>query len=137
MGSTRRRRSSKAQDTPDRVATARDLSALAREIGLFVAEREWERFHTPKNLASSVAIEAAELMEIFQWLDPGQSDRAGLDPVLMSRVKDESADVFAYLLSLANRLGFDLGQALLDKLERNRRKYPVERFKGRFGENDL
>lgn len=113
--------------------TARDLPALARHVASFIAERDWEQFHSPKNLAMSVAIEAAELMEIFQWLDPQQAEHVGRDPELKARVEEEAADVFAYLLSLANRLDIDLGEALLRKMERNALKYPADKFRGRSG----
>jgi len=115
---------------------ASSLPSLAREVSRFVAEREWEKYHSPKNLAMSVAIEAAELMEIFQWLDPGEADRELLDPATRTRVEEESADVLAYLLSLANRTGIDLGRALLKKMEANQLKYPADRFRGKFRDPD-
>jgi dCTP diphosphatase len=114
----------------------RDLAALSAHVAQFIRERDWEQFHSPKNLAMSVAIEAAELMEIFQWLDPQQAERVGTDPELRARVEEEAADVFAYLLSLTNRLNIDLGEALLKKMERNAIKYPAEAFRGRSGSRE-
>lgn len=112
---------------------AKSLPALARMVREFIRARDWEQFHNPKNLAMSISIEAAELMEIFQWLDAAQADRVGQDPELRARVEEEIADVFAYMLSLANRLEIDLGEALIRKMERNASKYPAEAFRGRSG----
>lgn len=87
----------------------------------FVAERDWGQFHTPENLAKSVSIEAAELLECFQW----QSDA---DP---ARVQDELADVLTYCFLLADRLGLDPEQIVLDKLATTQRKYPANKVRGR------
>jgi dCTP diphosphatase len=95
-------------------------------IRTFVAEREWQRFHSAENLAKSVAIEAAELLECFQWSPDG-------DP---ERVRDELADVLTYCLLLADRLGLDPDRIVLEKLERTRVKYPVDRARGRSAKYD-
>jgi len=87
----------------------------------FVAEREWAQFHTPENLAKSISIEAAELLECFQW----NSDAD------IGAVKEELADVLTYCLLLADRLGVDPNQVVLDKLELTRAKYPADRARGR------
>lgn len=86
----------------------------------FIAEREWERFHTPENLAKSISIEAAELLECFQW---GDADLAS--------AKDELADVLTYCMQLADRLDLDPDTIVLEKLEKTRKKYPVEKSRGR------
>jgi NTP pyrophosphatase (non-canonical NTP hydrolase) len=86
----------------------------------FVAERDWAQFHTPENLAKSVAIEAGELLECFQW-------SAEADP---KRVREELADVLTYCLLLANRIGADPDQIVLEKLEVTRKKYPVDKARG-------
>lgn len=86
-----------------------------------MAERDWAQFHTPENLAKSIAIESGELLECFHW--DAEADR--------DRVADELADVLTYALLLADRLDLDPGQIVLDKLERTGRKYPVEKAKGR------
>lgn len=87
----------------------------------FVGAREWGQFHTPANLAKSVSIEASELLECFQWNDDA-------DP---ARVREELADVVTYCILLAERLGVDLDEIVLDKLALTEQKYPVERAKGR------
>ena len=96
----------------------------------FVRERDWEKFHRPKNLAMSLAIEAAELMEHFQWLDHDQADQALADPRTRREVADEMADVLSFLLSLANATGIDLARAFTDKMESTCRKYPADEVRG-------
>jgi NTP pyrophosphatase (non-canonical NTP hydrolase) len=99
----------------------------------FVAARDWEQFHTPKNLSAAIAIEAGELLELFQWLTDAQAAAAMEDEGERTMVADELADVVIYALSLANALEFDLSQEILKKLERNERRFPVERWRGRAG----
>lgn len=103
----------------------RELSLQLRD---FAEERDWEQFHNPKNLAMALAVEAAELLEQFQWLTPGES--AEPDPGRLGRISEEMADVLLYLVRLSDRLGVDLSRAALQKLEQNRRKYPAERVRG-------
>jgi len=105
---------------------------LRELIYRFVDERDWHPFHDPKNLSASIAIEAAELMELFQWLRSDQLDGVRRDGERMSKVREEIADVLAYVLSFAEAMNIDLSSALTDKVKRNAVKYPVERFKGRF-----
>jgi dCTP diphosphatase len=95
--------------------------AVRDVLRVFVTEREWAQFHTPENLAKSISIEAAELLECFQWNGDADSDR----------VKEELADVLTYCLLLADRLGVDPDQIVLDKLAETRAKYPVDRARGR------
>jgi dCTP diphosphatase len=104
---------------------------LKQAVRLFVDERDWRQFHTPKNLAMSLAIEAAELMEHFQWLDVEESVARGRDPARRDEIADEVADVCCYLLSLANALELDLSEAVFAKLVKNARKYPAQEFRGR------
>lgn len=92
----------------------------------FVAERDWAQFHSPANLAKSIAIEAGELLECFQWSDDG-------DP---ERVRNELADVMTYCLLLADRLGLDPDTVVMAKLEETRRKYPAEKSRGRSAKYD-
>jgi len=107
------------------------VSELKRVIADFVAERDWEQFHDPKNLSMAIAIEAAELMEHFQWLRNDQMDEAMSDDQ-RDQIADELADVAAFLLSLANVLGTDLSAAIERKMSKNAVKYPAEEFRGRF-----
>ena len=108
------------------------IETLRQAMRLFVSEREWEKYHTPKNLAMSLAIEAAELMEHFQWLEPAESREIGASPETVAEVADELADVLCYALSLANVLQIDVSSAVLGKLQKNALKYPAARFRGRF-----
>jgi dCTP diphosphatase len=110
----------------DSNTTLQDLKARMAE---FVRERDWEQFHSPKNLAMSIAIEAAELMEHFQWLTI--EDSKNLTSEHMVDIGEELADIIIYSLSLSNTLGLDLSQTVLDKMEKNSRKYPSEKVRGK------
>lgn len=103
-----------------------DSSTVTDALRSFVAERDWAQFHTPENLAKSIAIEAGELLECFQWNDDAPHDR----------VADELADVLTYAHLLAARLGVNPDQIVLDKLETTRSKYPVEQARGRSAKYD-
>ena len=104
------------------------LRALQERLAAFAAERDWEKFHSPKNLAMALSVEAAELVEEFQWLTEQQS--VVLDADRHERVRLELADVFIYLLRISDRLGIDLLAAADAKIVLNARKYPVERVRG-------
>lgn len=113
----------------DDKTTVAELTALVRR---FVAEREWERFHDPKNLSASIAIEAAELMEHFQWLRSDELPSVANDAKAMGEIREEVADILAYLLSFAARMNIDLSTALRDKMTKNAAKYPAEQFRGKY-----
>jgi NTP pyrophosphatase (non-canonical NTP hydrolase) len=102
-----------------------DLRALQRRLAAFAAARRWGPFHTPKNLAAALSVEAAELLEIFQWLTPEQAARVMDDPETAFRVRDEVADVLAYLLQFCLALGVDPLAALDAKIDRNETRFPV------------
>lgn len=102
--------------------------ALVAALRRFAARRDWDQFHTPKNLAMGLCVEAAELAEIFLWLTPEQSGR--LAPRQRRRLQEELADVYLYLVRLADRCGIDLERAARAKLRRNARKYPVAKARG-------
>jgi NTP pyrophosphatase (non-canonical NTP hydrolase) len=104
------------------------LHALQQRVAEFAAAREWEPFHSPKNLAMALSVEAAELVEEFQWLTEEQS--RALDAERRERVRLELADVFIYLLRIADKLGVDLVAAANDKIVLNEKKYPAERVRG-------
>jgi len=105
------------------------LQELKERMADFVRERDWEQFHTPKNLSMSIAIEAAELMEHFQWLTAEQSQH--LDAAALQEIGEELADIVIYSLSMANFLHIDLAETVLAKMEKNRRKYPKEKVRGK------
>ena len=104
------------------------LEALKERLREFARERDWEQFHTPKNLAMALIVEAAELVEHFQWLTEQQS--LALDPKQRAAVEQELADILIYLIRLADRLGVDLEAAAWRKIEINARKYPADQVRG-------
>lgn len=105
-----------------------NLSHLRDAIRDFAKARDWEQFHTPKNLIMALSVETAELMEHFQWLTPEQSLQ--LEPQSRAEVAQEIADVLIYLTRLADVLGIDPLQAAFDKIQINAQKYPVEKSRG-------
>jgi NTP pyrophosphatase (non-canonical NTP hydrolase) len=102
-----------------------DLDELHRRIDEFLAERDWHRHHTPKNLAMALTGEVGELVEILQWLTPDEAADAGRDLLLRPRLEDELADVLIYLASLAKALDVDLVEVALAKVARNQTRFPV------------
>lgn len=108
------------------------LAQLRERMRRFVAERRWEVFHDPKNLAMSIAVEAAELMEHFQWARSDELAALLTDEKRRAAVRDELADVLAFTISLANALDVDLSAAFAEKMSRNEQKYPAAEFQGRY-----
>ena len=104
------------------------LLKLRDALRAFAAERDWDQFHSPRNLAAALSVEAAELLEPFQWLTDEQS--RNLSPEARAEVEQELADVLLYLIRLADKLDVDLAQAAVDKIARNTVKYPVSKSKG-------
>ncbi|MCH2123627.1 MAG: nucleotide pyrophosphohydrolase [Pirellulaceae bacterium] len=102
----------------------------------FVNARDWQQFHSPKNLSMALAIEVAELMEHFQWLTTDASRNVGEDPQVISAVREELADVMCYALAIANELNIDVSAAMHDKMRKNELKYPAEEYRGRYGPQD-
>lgn len=102
------------------------IELLKKRVEQFVVERDWRQFHTPKNLAMSVAIEAAELMEHFQWSEPKKEE---LSPEKRIAIEDEIADVFGHLLSLCRELDIDLSDVFERKMQKNELRYPIEQSK--------
>jgi len=117
----------------DQTTTLAQLRQVVRD---FVAARDWDQFHSPKNLSMSLAIEAAELMEHFQWIGSAASRQVADDPRKLAAVREELADVLCYLLALANVLEIDVTTALREKMIANAAKYPAEKFRGRYGLED-
>ena len=113
----------------DRETTLGELKELVEE---FVSERDWSQFHTPKNLSMALAIEASELMDLFKWYTDDQvKDRISSKP-MFDEASDELSDVIIYALCFANRNGIDVADAIKSKIEKNRSKYPADKFRGRF-----
>ncbi len=105
---------------------------LRQMMARFVAERAWEPYHDPKNLAMSIAVEAAELMEHFQWLRSEDLPAISQQEPLRAEIADELADVVCFVLSFANALSIDISAAVAAKLVKNAAKYPAEQFRGRY-----
>jgi NTP pyrophosphatase (non-canonical NTP hydrolase) len=116
-------------DQPDSNTTVAELRKLVAD---FVAERDWSQFHSPKNVSMALAIEAAELMEHFQWLTTDASRELGTNPEKLAEVGEELADVIGYSFALANELGLDISSAVRAKMVKNAQKYPAEKYRGRY-----
>jgi NTP pyrophosphatase (non-canonical NTP hydrolase) len=114
----------KAQGQSPESVSVRQLQG---EVARFVAERDWEQFHAPRNLAIAISVEAAELLDLFKW----SADNDGLTE-LIPGLRDEIADVMIYCLSLCNQLGLDASEIVEAKLAKNNEKYPIDRYKGRW-----
>src|SRR5262245_48517257 len=109
------------------------VAELRQLIADFVAERDWSQFHSPKNVSMALAIEAAELMEHFQWLTTDASRELADEPEKLAAVAEELADVIGYSIALANELGIDLSKAIRAKMIKNAEKYPADQYRGRYG----
>ena len=107
-----------------------DVKEIQAKLAKFAEERDWEQFHSPKNLSMALAGEAGELLEIFQWLTEEQSRRDSLTTEQLNSVSEELADIMIYVLRLGDRLNIDLEAAISDKVERNAARYTVEAAKG-------
>ena len=116
---------------------ATSLADLKRIVAEFVAERDWQQFHSPKNLSMAMAIEVAELMEHFQWISMDESRSIPKASGKQRDIAEEISDVFCYLLALANEMQIDLSSSLQQKMVKNREKYPSDVFQGRYGAEDL
>ncbi len=117
----------------DQQATVTELREMVRR---FVDARDWQQFHSPKNLSMALAIEAAELMEHFQWLTPDASRQIGEQPDVLTAVGEELADVLCYAMALANELDIDIASTMRAKMAKNEQKYPADEYRGRYGPED-
>ena len=113
---------------PDDETTIADLR---QRVADFVTARDWEQFHVPRNLSVAIAVEAAELMEHFQWLNAEQAVALVQDDAGLAAVTDELADVLIYAFSLANALNLDVSAVMLGKLGRNEQRFPADEWRGR------
>jgi dCTP diphosphatase len=117
------------QAMPDRTTT---VAMLRESMARFVAEHDWEQFHSPKNLVMALAVEAAELMEHFLWIDNDASHALVREPGQRQAIADEIADAAGVIFALCNALDLDLSDAVASKMARNVLKYPVEKCRGRY-----
>ena len=106
------------------------IASLKAEVAKFRDDRDWLKFHNPKDLSIALSIESSELEDIFLWKEDISTSRVKKNKKQFSRVKEEIADIFIYLLSLSNVLGLDISKAVVEKLGQNARKYPVAKSKG-------
>jgi dCTP diphosphatase len=107
-----------------------DLNKIQADIDKMIFDRDWDQFHSVKNLSMALSIETAELMEIFQWQTEKQSNEVSKHPQLKLKVADELADIFVYLLRIVKKSDINLEEAVQNKLKKNLEKYPVEKFRG-------
>ncbi len=112
----------------DNTTTVQDLKTVVED---FVEERDWAQFHSPKNLSMALAIEASELMDLFKWKTVEEAQEEMKDK-LLEDAADELADIMIYSIAFANRNGIDIAKAVTSKTEKNKAKYPADKFKGRF-----
>lgn len=109
------------------------IAELRRMMADFISERQWQKYHKPKNIAAGVTVEAGELLELFQWLTPEEAeDRCRNDPAFRKAVGEEMADVFMYVVSLALAIDLDLASTIEAKMAKNRAKYPADKFQGEY-----
>ena len=116
------------QTDPPQASEWPELARFQRQFKEFVAERDWDQFHTPKNLAMALAGEVGELLEHFQWLTPEQSQQLPLE--VRDHVAQEIADIQIYLATLADRLGVEIGPSVERKMKLNAEKYPADQVRG-------
>ena len=105
-----------------------DIEKIKNILKQFSQERDWEQFHSPKNLSMALSVETSELVEIFQWLSEEES--FNLDNDKKQHAKEEVADIAIYLLRICMKLNIDLEEAIIEKMQKNREKYPVDKVKG-------
>lgn len=107
-----------------------DIERIKDSLRKFSEDRNWDQFHSPKNLSMALAGEAGELLDVFQWLKEDESTIEQILPKSLEQAKEEIADIFLYLIRLADKLNIDLEQVAIDKIAKNEVKYPVELAKG-------
>jgi NTP pyrophosphatase (non-canonical NTP hydrolase) len=107
-----------------------NIPRIHQEIESFIQERDWDQFHSVKNLAMALSVESSELVEIFQWMSEEKSNLIRNDEVVKNKLQDEVADVLFYLLRIAHKADIDLEEAVLQKIKKNAAKYPVEKSRG-------
>jgi dCTP diphosphatase len=107
-----------------------NVEKIQNELKTFAEQRDWDQFHSVKNLTMALSVETSELVEIFQWMKEEDSNSAHTDPKIKQRAAEEIADVFVYLLRIAKKLNIDLEEATWDKMRKNEEKYPIDKARG-------
>lgn len=107
-----------------------DAPKIYAEVTKFIEDRDWDQFHSIKNLAMALSVESSELLEIFQWLSETDSNQVATDPKLKLKVEEEIADIFIYLLRISAKSQIDIEKVVFEKIKKNAEKYPVEKSKG-------
>lgn len=107
-----------------------NVEKINTEVSKFIEDRDWDQFHSIKNLSMALSVETSELVEIFQWLKESESNEVSSNPKLKSKVEEEISDIFIYLMRIAIKSGVDIEEAVFNKIKKNSEKYPVEKAKG-------
>ena len=106
-----------------------NVEEIQKRLRKFAADRDWEKFHSPKNLTMALSVEVAELVEIFQWSNSGGLDEIE-NPDIRKNIEEELADIFIYLLKISDKLNIDIEQSIHQKIEKNEKKYPIDKSFG-------
>tara|TARA_B100000965_G_C19366626_1_gene658388 strand:+ start:75 stop:422 length:348 start_codon:yes stop_codon:yes gene_type:complete len=112
-----------------------NIEEIQKRLDKFAKDRDWDQFHSPKNLSMALSVEVAELVEIFQWSNSGGLNEIE-NPETRKKIEEEVADIFIYLLKISAKLNLDLPQIINDKIDKNEKKYPVEKSKGKSDKYD-
>ena len=107
-----------------------NIEEIQKRLDKFTKDRDWEQFHSPKNLSMALSVEVAELVEIFQWSNSGGLDEVK-DPKKREKIKEEIADIFIYLIKISSKLDLDIDKIIHEKIDSNEKKYPVEKSKSK------
>ncbi len=107
-----------------------DFEKLKEKVGRFVRERDWEKYHNPKDLAVAISVEAGELLELFEWMKESDLEKIKENSRLIESIEGELADILNFCISMANALDLDLGRIVLNKLKEAEKKYPKDKFRG-------
>lgn len=107
-----------------------NVEKINQELDIFINDRDWDQFHSIKNLSMALSVETSELVEIFQWMKEEDSNKVANNEKLTQKVKEELADIFIYLLRISKKSNINLETAVLEKIKKNSEKYPVDKSKG-------
>lgn len=123
--------SDEAEEAPElRTEEYVDFESLKEKVKRFVRERDWEKYHNPKDIAIDIAVEASELLELFQWMKDSESEKIKENEEVMQKIKDEVADVISACLHMANALDLNIAEIVVSKLKQTEKKYPKDKYKG-------